>query len=168
MYLPADASPQKAEKSGPGFYQLALGVSFNLNSRRGETDVSGDDEDFFIPDGLSLHAGYGLHLKKWIGISANTGIDWRVNPKLVNVPVYALLTLNPHFNKGTSFLAQAGIGHAFALGRGNLNGTYQKYRIGIHFNDNWLIFADASLFGYELKDIRQTGAFTVGLSILAF
>jgi hypothetical protein len=107
------------------------------------------------------------HLKKWVALSANTGVDWRIKQKLVSVPVYAALTLNPHFNKETSVMLQAGLGHAFAIGRGDLSGTYQKYRAGIFFNDI-LIFADASMFGFPLEDTPEMGSFTLGISLLNF
>lgn len=162
------SAPEEKEY-GVFFTQVALGVPLNLNPHRGEVDpATGESGSWFIPDGISLHGGAGIHLKKWIGISANTGIDWRIKQKLVSVPIYGMLTVNPHFNKETSILLQAGLGQAYALGRGNLNGTYQKYRLGIMFDDDMCIFIDGSLFGYPLKDIRETGTFTIGLGLFNF
>ena len=148
--------------------QFSFSLPFNANSNRGQNYVDGtSNNNWFVPDGLSAHGGIGIHFKKWIGISANTGIDWRISQKLVSAPVYAMLTINPHFNKETSLVLQGGIGQAFALGRGNLSGTYQKYRVGIHFDDI-MLFADASSFGYPVKDITETGILSLGISLLNF
>lgn len=162
------SSPEEKEH-GILFTQVVLSVPFNLNPNRGNYDpVTEESEPWFIPDGISVHGGAGIHLKKWVGLSVNTGIDWRIRQKLVSAPVYGMLTVNPHFNKDTSVLLQAGFGQAYALGRGNLNGTYQKYRLGIMFDDDMCIFIDGSLFGYPLKDIRETGTFTIGFSLFTF
>lgn len=158
---------EETNKQGYTFSQLSIGLAFNANPDRGDSNTVTDNDSWLIPDGLSVHGGYGIHLKQWLGISANTGLDWRIKQKLVSAPVYGSIIVNPHFNKDTSVFMQAGLGHAFALGRGSLNGTYQKYRAGILFNDT-LIYADASLFGYPLKGVGETGSFTIGISIIDF
>lgn len=165
---PTTYSSEERKESNVFFSQFVLGVPFNANPNQGKIDpATGETESWLIPDGISLHAGAGIHFKKWIGISANSGIDWRLKQKLVSLPVYGSVIINPHFNKETSIFLQAGLGQAYAIGRGSLSGTYQKYRIGFLF-DSLLLFADASLFGYPLKGIEQTGTFTVGISLINF
>jgi hypothetical protein len=162
------ASPDEAKEYNNFITQFSFSIPLSVNPRRGEADqYSQENDSWLIPDGISAHGGAGFHLKKWVALSANTGVDWRIKQKLVSVPVYAALTLNPHFNKETSVMLQAGLGHAFAIGRGDLSGTYQKYRAGIFFNDI-LIFADASMFGFPLEDTPEMGSFTLGISLLNF
>ena len=47
-----------------------------------------NNKDWFIPDGLGLKIGYGIHYKKWITLGIHSGIDWKWEDKLVAVPVY--------------------------------------------------------------------------------
>jgi hypothetical protein len=161
-------SLQESEEPKGFFTQYSFAIPLKIYSERGQPDQFKQQNDYwYIPDGLSVHAGAGLHLKKWIAISANTGLDWRIEQKLVSAPVYGSIIVNPHFNKETSLFLQAGLGHAFALGRGALSGTYQKYRVGILFDD-LIVFADTSFFGYPLKNVGETGNVTIGISIINF
>lgn len=159
---------QESEELKGFFTQYSFAIPLKIYSERGQPDQFKQQNDYwYIPDGLSVHGGAGLHLKKWIAISANAGLDWRIEQKLVSAPVYGSIIVNPHFNKETSLFLQAGLGHAFALGRGALSGTYQKYRLGILFDD-LIVFADASYFGYPLKNVGETGSITIGISIINF
>jgi hypothetical protein len=154
------------EKTRPVYTQAAFSFPLSINPEFGEpTGFEDEKEPFFLPDGLSAHAGAGVHYRGWIGVGMNVGIDWKLNQKLVSAPVYASVFLNPHFNETTSFFLQGGYGRAFALGRGELNGIYQKYRVGI-LSDNLLIFADLNLFGYGLHGTKEMGSLSIGVSLM--
>lgn len=170
VYITApDHSSPEEEHHGFLFSQLAFSLTFNANPNRDKVDAeSNDNGPLLVPGGFSIHSGYGVHLNKWAGLSANTGIDWRFQQKLFSVPVYGMLTLNPHFDEENSVFLQAGVGQAFALGRGSLNGTYQKYRLGILLDSEILLYIDASLFGYPIKNVKEAGIFTIGVALLNF
>lgn len=153
---------------GP-FFQFDFSVPLRGNDTYGEIDENGDRSDYwFLPDGLATKFGYGGHLKNWLCISANTGIDWVGSHKLVSVPVYGAISLQPKIVRDTRLLFQFGYGKSFALGRGNLMGTYKKFRVGIIGDDSFSLFADVSLNGFGLYDVSETGSFSLGLSFFTF
>ncbi len=98
----------------------------------------------------------------------NTGIDARIKSKLVAVPVYATVTLNPHFGGDASVLFQYGYGHAFALGRGSLSGAYSKYKLGVHIDNDILVYLDVSIIDFPLNDYNRVGSFSLGIDLLNF
>jgi hypothetical protein len=154
---------------GRYFAQFGLSMPFKSNPDSGRTDEdSGESGDWFIPDGLSGYAGIGLHYREWAGISANAGLDYKIDAQLFSVPVYASLILNPHFNEDLSFMLEGSYGRAFALGRGNLNGAYKKIRAGLLIEGNMYIFADVSQFGYSLHQYKNIGSISIGISLLDF
>lgn len=101
-----------------------------------------------------------------IGLSLNTGFDVVAQQKLFSVPVYASIVLTPRVSSESSILLQYGFGKSFAIGRGNLSGYYNKFRIG--FGDDIIIFADLSLNGFAVRNIKKTGSISLGLTIPAF
>jgi hypothetical protein len=161
---------QEDELSEKGtFFQFDFSVPLRGNDTYGEIDENGNRSDYwFLPDGLATKFGYGGYLKNWICISANTGIDWVGSHKLVSVPVYGAISLQPGIANETRLIFQFGYGKSFALGRGNLMGTYKKFRIGIIGVDSFSLFADVSLNGFALYDISETGSFSLGLSFFTF
>lgn len=168
---------EKEEKEFSPFIQMALNMSVkgNSNDKHNEYDEYDDDVEtnifnYIVPDGLEAHFGYGYLYKSWLGLSVNTGIDSSLSQELVAVPVYGMLTLTTSSFDDKSILLQAGLGHSFAIGRGNLSGTYQKYRLGLVLGELLIVHADASLYGYKVKDINinQAGSFSIGVSIIDF
>ena len=83
-----------------------------------------------------------------------------------------MLTLTTDAFDDKSILLQAGLGHSFAIGRGNLSGTYQKYRLGLVLGELLIIHADVSLFGYKVEgsniNTNQSGTLSIGVSIIDF
>lgn len=150
----------------------SISAPFRQNPEiKDEFHITGDEDapDWFIPNGLNLAAGYGYQLKRLLCISINSGIDWRYDEKLWSVPVYGLVTLNTHPKKNTSLTLQAGLGYNFAIGRGNLNGTYQKYRLGIsNFNKKFMIFTEVTRLGFAFSSDRQLSSFSIGGAFINF
>jgi hypothetical protein len=154
------------EHGRPVFAQAAFSFPLAVNPDHGEpTGYEDEKESFFLPDGLSAHVGAGVHYRGCVGVGMNVGLDWKLNQKLVSAPVYVSLFLNPHFNEYDSAFFQAGYGRAYALGRGDLHGVYQKYRVGF-LSDGLLIFAEANLYGYGLNNIKEMGSISFGISFL--
>ncbi|GGB69165.1 hypothetical protein GCM10007424_06410 [Flavobacterium suaedae] len=162
---------KKKEKEGRGFIpftQLAINMSVRGNPEGNDGDGELELSDFIIPDGLEGHFGYGYLYNSWLGLSANTGVDTSSSDKLVAVPVYAMLTFTVDAFDDSSIIAQAGLGHSFAIGRGNLSGTYQKYRLGLVVGEFLAINLDVSLYGFnpDKENINQVGNFSIGISLL--
>lgn len=165
-------SYKEQEKSKPlsdngQFFIFDISVPFRGNETYGEIDENGNRSDYwFLPDGIGAKFGYGIHFSEWIGLSLNTGFDVVAQQKLFSVPVYASIVLTPRINDDVSLLFQYGLGKSFAIGRGNLSGCYNKFRIGV--GDEIIIFADVSLNGFAVRNIENTGSISLGLTIPAF
>ena len=141
----------KKKRETPFFSQFELTIPFRANENQGEVYADGSKNKYwFLPNGLSTAIGYGLQQKKWVGISAHTGIDWIASQKLVAVPLYINFRLSPRIYDESRLVFQAGFGRGFALGRGNLNAEFQKYSIGFETDEDLNIYLIAS--GYDFKN----------------
>lgn len=161
-------SPEGSSKDGGHVIHFEFTLPLGVNPRHGEiNEYTNETEPAFLLDGLGAKFGYGFHYDKWIGLSGHTGIDYRIRQKLVSVPVYGLITLSPRLTDELGLLFQFGYGKSFAIGRGDLMGTYQKYRVGILIDDGISLFLDASLNGFKLKN-EVTGSLSIGIAILTF
>jgi len=166
-------SYKEQEKSKPlsdngQFFIFDISVPFRGNETYGEIDENGNRSDYwFLPDGIGAKFGYGIHFSEWIGLSLNTGFDVVAQQKLFSVPVYGSIVLTPIINDDVSLLFQYGFGKSFAIGRGNLSGYYNKFRIGFG-DEEFLFFADLSLNGFDVRNIENTGSISLGLTIPAF
>lgn len=162
------------------FGQFSISVPIRANPYRDDYNYYTDDDgngviddyeqkfsvlDYFYPDGVSLHYGVGLHYHKWIGITANLGLDWLATGKLVSAPFYGAVFLSPKIWETTNLYLQAGVGHTFALGRGSLSGTYQKYRVGLDFNSESILYLEVNGYGFDLYDMNPAASICIGLSL---
>lgn len=165
-------SAQENKKSTPfseksTFTQFEITIPLKGNDTYGEIDDYGTRSDYMlVPDGISSKFGYGIHHNKWVGISIHSGIDWKITPKLVSVPVYGQITLNPRIGEETGILLQLGLGKSFALGRGDLSGTYHKIRLGLSDSD-LALFIDVSSHGFSIRG-TEMGSFSIGISLFSF
>ena len=152
------------------FSNFSLSVPFRANTERGtnDPDTGEESEYWFLPDGINLHAGFGVHTTETIALSVNAGLDGMLTPKLVVVPVYASLLVNPRFGDESTVALQYGIGRAFALGRGDLSGLYQKYRLGFTNGDKAGFFIEINYYGFGLRDIRQVSTVNLGVCLFNF
>ncbi len=153
------------------FSNFSISVPFRANTLRGVNDPDTGEktsESWFLPDGINFHGGFGVHSTETFALSINTGIDGMITPKLVAVPVYASLLINPRFSEDSTLALQYGIGRAFALGRGDLSGLYQKYRLGFTTGDKMGFFIEANYYGFGLRDIRQVSTINLGICLFNF
>jgi hypothetical protein len=144
-----------------------FGISFPLRINPEYGAENGNNATQYLPDGLSIHGGMGWHISQAFALTANTGFDWQVGKGLFSVPVYTGMLLNISVNDEESILLQYGYGHAFAIGHGRLNGTYQKFRIGYHI-DILGIFAEINNYGYPWKDEATMSTINLGVSVFVF
>ena len=148
------------------FSQIGFSIPIQSNPNFGKYYGTKRDDNRLIPDGVCLNVGLGMHYRKWVGVSINTGIDWRIKHKLVSAPVYGSVMFNPQIGY-TGIYAEYGLGTAFALGRWDLSGLYQKYKLGLILDNEICIFIDLSRYGYPLHGYSEIGSFSIGMSILS-
>lgn len=150
------------------FSNFSFSAPFRANPEYGTNDPNGNSGTWFIPDGLNIQGGFGLHTTQTLALSINSGIDGLITPKLVAVPVYGSLLINPAINEDSTLYIQIGVGQAFALGRGDLSGLYQKYRLGVTNSDKLGVFIEANYYGFGLYDIKQVSSINLGISLFNF
>ena len=151
------------------FTQFDISTPLKGNSTYGEIDSNGVRSDYwFLPDGLSLKYGVGIHRDKWISLGAQTGIDWIATQKLVVVPVFANFKLSPKVSQEVRVYLQAGYGKSFGIGRGSLIGNYRKISIGIEDNEGVSLFIQVSDFGIPFVNIESVASLSVGFSVITF
>jgi hypothetical protein len=139
-----------------------------LNPDYGKTNDSDENkETYLLPDGVSLHAGLGVHIDQTLAFTLNSGFDWHVDAGLFSVPIYASALLNLTVADGQSILLQYGYGHAFAIAHGDISGTYQKFRLG-YCLDIVGIFAEINSYGYAWKDAPKMTAINLGFLVSIF
>lgn len=153
----------KKKRETPFFSQFELTIPFRANENQGEVYADGSKNNYwFLPNGLSGTIGYGLQQKKWVGISAHTGLDWIATQKLVAIPIYINFRLSPKIFEESRLVFQAGFGNSFALGRGNLSSKFIKYSIGYETDEDLNMYL--ALSGYDFK-INNSGNGYIGLGI---
>ena len=151
------------------FTQFDISTPLKGNSTYGEIDSNGVRSDYwFLPDGLSLKYGVGIHRDKWISLGAQTGIDWIATQKLVVVPVFANFKLSPKVSQDVRVYLQAGYGKSFGIGRGSLIGNYRKISIGIEDNEGVSLFIQVSDFGIPFVNIESVTSLSIGFSVITF
>jgi len=161
----------KPVKPFPLFGQLSISIPVRATPERSESDTYDDTNtvfDYILPDGLSAHFGYGIHHNNWVGLSADVGIDYIISEKLVTAPIYGSLFFSPKIWENTNIYLQAGYGKAFALGRGDLSGTYQKYRFGLIFDEHITLYIEGNYYGFPLHEMKEAGSINFGVSFFNF
>lgn len=151
------------------YTQFDIAVPFKGNKNRGAYYSDGSrDDNWFVPDGLGAKFGYGVHYKKWIGLSANSGIDFYGSYKLVTVPVFTNLRISPRIGEESRIILQYGVGKSFALGRGHLQGSYQRMSIGIE-SEGICLFIEGNNHGYTVgNSIDEVYSINLGFCLFSF
>ena len=170
VFVTGEAKDVKKEKT-PLFGEAGAFSNFSISVPLRGNDSDYDPEEdisWFAPDGISFHGGFGVHSTETIAFSINTGIDGMISKKLVAAPVYGSLLFNPKVGDETTLIIQAGIGWGFALGRGDLSGLYQKYRLGLANGDNMGIFIEANIYGFQLYDAKEVSSLNLGVCLFNF
>jgi hypothetical protein len=149
------------------FTQFEISVPLQGNKNRGELFPDGSTNDsWFLPDGVNSNFGYGIHFNHWIGISANTGIGMKLSEKLVVAPVFSNLRIMPEIGEETRIGIDVGLGHAFAVGRGNLSGTFKRVKLNLEASE-LQFFLEIVSYGIRLNDNSQ-GSISIGFALVSF
>lgn len=151
------------------FTQFEISVPLKGNSTYGEIDSNGVRSDYwFLPDGLSIKYGGGIHHEKWISFGTQTGVDWIATQKLVVVPVFANLKLSPKILQDLRVYIQVGYGKSIGIGRGSLIGDYKKISLGVEDNEGLSLFIQVSNFGIPFVNLVSITSFNIGVSAIIF
>ena len=159
-------SAQSQQKNNR-FTQFDISTPLKGNSTYGEIDSNGIRSDYrFLPDGLSLKYGVGIHHDKWVSIGVQTGIDWIATQKLVAVPVFANFKLSPKVSEDVRVYVQAGYGKSFGIGRGSLIGIYRKISLGVENDEGVSLFIQISDIGIPFINVNSVTSLSIGLSLM--
>ncbi|MGK4566862.1 hypothetical protein [Flavobacterium sp. 3HN19-14] len=166
IYVDTGFKPAKREKSNNEFSRVAhfeLAVPFVFNTHLGEYFYDGTkDNTWFVPAGAGVKAGYGIAYAETISLSLHSGIEWY--QKLYIAPVFLNFNISSDVSDNGRLYIQAGIGRTFAIGRGNLQGVYQRYSIGYEDEEMIGFFLDLSLYGIKNEVGGHLGAVSLGIS----
>lgn len=149
------------------FAQFEISIPLQGNKNRGDQFADGtSNNNWFLPDGINANFGYGIHYKKVIGLSANTGIGMKLSEKLVIAPIFANLRIMPKVGEETRLGIDLGLGQSFALGRGNLQGTFQRAKLNLE-SDGRQLFIEFVSFGINFNNTNQQ-SISIGIALVSF
>lgn len=149
------------------FTQFELSVPLQGNKNRGEVFPDGSvNNSWFVPEGINSSFGYGIHLNEWLGWSAHTGIGMKLSEKLIVAPVFSNLRIMPKIGEETRLGIDVGLGQSFALGRGDLSGTYKRIKLNLEASE-FQLFIEIISYGFQLHTTNQ-GSISVGFGVLTF
>lgn len=151
------------------YYQSEIATPLIINSTYGQVNSLGNRSDYrFLPDGLSLKFGVGVHQKKWASVGIHSGIDWLGSNKLVVLPVFANFKFSPKISKDSRIYLQLGYGKSIGIGRGSLIGDYRKISLGAENEDGFSIFIQVANFGIPLNNLDSVSSLSIGIALTTF
>lgn len=162
---------EKPIKKEVTFTQFEVSIPLQGNKNRGDYLPDGSkNDDWFIPDGVNANFGYGIHRNKWLGITANTGIGTKLSEKLVVVPVFGNLRIMPLINENSRLGVDIGLGKSFALGRGNLTGTFKRAKLIMESDhEEMQLFLEVLTYGFSKEyNGPEMTSISLGFTILTF
>ncbi|MEO5777014.1 MAG: hypothetical protein ABIQ27_08910 [Flavobacterium sp.] len=159
----------KDDESSYTYTKFDFSIPLRVNQHYGEVDqYTGEKEPFFLFDGLSGRVGYGTHLHKWLALGINIGMDWKANESLVVVPVFGTIKISPKVGEETRIFIEPGYGKAFALGRGDLSGEFEKLSLGIETEDGLGLYFELCQYGFSKNGKDKIGSLSLGINYTIF
>lgn len=163
IVINADADPKP--RNTWSYVKFDISTPLRDNPYRDEVDPeTGETGYWFLPDGLSGRVGFGYNFNDFFTIGGATGIDWKSSHKIVTMPVFAEARLSPRVGDEIRLYLTGGFGHAFAIGRGNLSGNFQKYAIGIGNDEGSFFFIELSVYDFPIHEMPLYGSLSLGVS----
>lgn len=154
-----------ADEVNQAYLKLDVSTPLKYNEHHDETDPqTGEKGYWFLPDGINARVGIGYNYDDLLTVGGATGIDWKAFQKIVTVPIFAETRLSPKVGEETRIYLTAGYGHAFALGRGNLNGNFQKYSLGVGNDEGSYFFLELNYYGFPIQDFHSFATINLGIS----
>jgi hypothetical protein len=90
----------------------------------------------------------------------------KLSEKLIVAPVFSNLRIMPKIGEVTRLGLDIGLGQSFALGRGDLSGTYKRLKLNLEASELQL-FIEITSYGFQLHN-RSQGSISVGFSLVSF
>ena len=77
--------------------------------------------------------------------------------------------MSPKIGEETRITLQYGVGKSFAIGRGDLMGTYQKISLGLENTNGICLFVEINNHGYKIRNnIDEVYSISLGVSLISF
>lgn len=155
----------ETKREFPHYLKLDVSTPLRENPYRDEIDpVTGETGYWYVPDGISARIGIGYNFRDFFTIGATTGIDWKAAHAIVTVPVFAEARLSPLVGDDLRLYLAGGYGRAFAIGRGNLSGEFQMYRLGLGNDEGSYFFVEFAIYGFTIHEMPRYGSISLGIS----
>jgi nucleotidyltransferase/DNA polymerase involved in DNA repair len=90
----------------------------------------------------------------------------KLSEKLVVAPLFSNLRIMPKIAEETRIGIDIGLGHTFALGRGDLSGTFKRIKLNLEADDMQL-FIEVVSYGFELNNNSQE-SLSLGIALVSF
>ena len=90
----------------------------------------------------------------------------KLSEKLVMTPVFANLRIMAKVGEETRLGIDLGLGQSFVLGRGNLQGTFQRAKLNLESNDRQL-FVEYVSYGIDFNYNKQQ-SISIGIALVSF
>lgn len=90
----------------------------------------------------------------------------KLSEKLVVAPVFSNLRIMPKVGEETRFGIDLGLGHTFAIGRGDLSGTFKRVKLNLEASE-LQIFLEVVSYDIRLNENNQ-GSISLGIALVSF
>lgn len=137
---------------------------FNPNSNKnaffdGNTGKMSEPSKFVLA-GIGAQYEYGMMYNNWLKLGALSGIYANIFDSTYSIPIAASLSLAPKIGTETRIFGKFAYGWNTAIGRGNKNGNFSNYQLGIEFENDTKIFIFATDHNFIIKNQKYS---TIGL-----
>lgn len=147
------------------YTKFEFSVPIRVNQYAGEINDYGEDEPWFLPDGVIGRFGMGIKINKFFWVGGNIGIDWKANECLVVAPLFGTFKINSKVSKDFRMYVEPGFGRAMALGRNDLAGNFKKISVGFEDANGGLgLHLEFCQYGFRKNTEKRIGSFCIGLS----
>jgi hypothetical protein len=162
LYNSAESKPKKAKYT---YTKFEFSVPIRVNQYAGEIDEYGEDEPWFLPDGVIGRFGMGVKINKFIWVGGNIGIDWKANECLVVAPLFGTIKINSKVSNDFRMYVEPGLGRAMAVGRNDLSGYFKKISLGFEdANGGVGLYLELCQYGFSKNTEKRIGSFCIGIS----
>lgn len=154
-----------SKKKRYAYTKFELAVPIRVNQYAGEINDYGEDEPWFLPDGVIGRFGMGIQINRFIWVGGNIGIDWKAKECLVVAPLFGTIKINSKVSKDFRMYVEPGWGRAMAIGRHDLAGYFKKISLGFEDANGGLgLYLELCQYGFRKNTEDRIGSFCIGLA----
>jgi len=155
---------QEKEKSINTYQAIDYLLLFNPNSNKNSYYDSNlgkmNEPSKFVLAGFGGQYEYGISYNNWLRLGALTGIYANIYDSTYSFPFAGSLTLAPKIGTESRIFGKFAFGWNTAIGRGNKNGNFSNYQLGIEFDGDAKIFIFATNHDFQIKNTNYS---TIGI-----